>query len=217
MQNFIQNLPLSFLLTQIQRVLCGSQLAKPLIKTYAPSHNDQYRATLLYLFNNAQKREQWYAALLYARSFKKYITAENVDLYIELVRIGQWWDIIDEVAPHLIGKALHNHAVLEQHLTQWIIDDNFWVRRVALLTQLQYKTALNFELLQQLILTVAHEKEFFIRKAIGWVLREYSKTDAQAVVNFVHKHAATLSPLSKREALRLAIKKEHPKKKSAIL
>jgi len=77
-----------------------------------------------------------------------------------------------------------------------------WIRRTALLTQLHYKDQTDFELLSVLILDTAHEQEFFIRKAIGWALRQYSYTDPATVQEFVNLHEAELSGLSKREALK---------------
>lgn len=87
----------------------------------------------------------------------------------------------------------------------WITSDNMWLRRTALLFQLRYKSKTDIALLFDYCQKTMYEKEFFIRKAIGWVLREYSKTDAAVVAQFVAFHATKLSPLSKREALKYCL------------
>ncbi len=178
------------------------KLGALLIKGYVPRDQDDYRATVLYLFKNAQYREEWYLGMLYARKFKKFVIRDNLDLYLEVVKLTQWWDIVDELAAKLVGDALKNEADLREVLGRLIVDENMWVRRTALLTQLQYKEKIDADLLAELILIVAHEKEFFIRKAIGWILRQYSYTNPDWVVAFIQKHEDKLSGLSVREGLK---------------
>jgi 3-methyladenine DNA glycosylase AlkD len=180
-----------------------TQLALPIIKQYPPASAGEYQTTLTNLFAHATRREEWYAALLYARHWKSYIHEENLEAYLAVIRYGQWWDIVDEVAVHLVGKTLHTSPNTPHYLCTWIHDENIWVQRTALITQLKYKKDTNFPLLCTLILKVAHEKDFFIRKAIGWSLREYSKTDPAAVAHFINSHTTMLSTLSIREGLRL--------------
>lgn len=175
-------------------------ITKALCKEHAAANNAEYRATIEYCFEHATHRELWYAALNYAQWHKKYITADNIDVYLAIVRKTQWWDIVDTVAPNLIGKALNNTLTLAGCTSAWILDSNMWVRRTALLAQLKYKQSTNIALQEKLILTVAHEKEFFIRKAIGWTLRELSKTNKEAVQKFLALHGDKLSGLSMREA-----------------
>lgn len=176
-----------------------AEIVKKDLVSNAPQTNAEYRETIEYIFTHATHREEWYAALIYAMKFKKYIIEDNIDLYQQLIMQGQWWDIIDTIAPNLLGVALKGSPKLTTYTMQWIKDENMWVRRSAILTQLMYKKDMDFALLEKLILTVAHEKEFFIRKAIGWVLRGYSKTDKLAVRNFIETHRNKLSNLSIRE------------------
>lgn len=176
-----------------------TEIVKKELLSAPPSTNQEYRDTIDYIFSHATHREEWYAALIYAMKFKKYIVEENIDLYQNLIMQGQWWDIIDTVSSNLLGPALKHSPNIAKHTLRWIKDDNMWVRRSALLTQLMYKKNIDFALQEKLMLTVAHEKEFFIRKAIGWVLREYSKTDKVAVSNFIETHRDRLSNLSIRE------------------
>jgi len=174
-------------------------ITKSILRKYPPADNAEYRDTISYLFKHANHREEWYAALNYARHYKKYITEDNIDIYIEIILLSQWWDIVDTVADHLIGKALFKNPQLSDYLLTWIKHENMWIRRTALITQLKYKQLTDFALLAQLITYTAHEKEFFIRKAIGWALREYSKTNPAAVKQFIETNVTLLSGLSLRE------------------
>jgi 3-methyladenine DNA glycosylase AlkD len=88
---------------------------------------------------------------------------------------------------------------------RWVDSDNIWLQRTALLFQLKYKKDMDFELLSKYILKLKYSKEFFIQKAIGWILREYSKFFPETVVSFVKSNQ--LAPLSSREALRIVKKK----------
>jgi len=179
------------------------KVSKPVFKAFAPEHNQEYRDTLLYLFENAKQREFWYAGIVHAMQFKKFITQENIDLYIKIIRITRWWDIVDMFASNLVGKSLLESENIREYANNWINDDDMWVRRTALIFQLKYKDKTDFELLTKLILKVAHEKEFFIRKATGWALREYSKTNPTAVKDFIEFNKEVLSGLSIREGLKV--------------
>ncbi|NOZ08530.1 MAG: DNA alkylation repair protein [FCB group bacterium] len=178
------------------------KIALKVFKKFPPSDNDMYRRIVQTIFDRAQYREEWYCAVDFAVKYKKYISTKNVDLYLYLIRQAQWWDVVDGVAVWLVGAALKGETDLSHFLKDWIRDQNLWIRRTALLTQLQYKRDTDFALLRKLILQVMHEKEFFIRKAIGWVLRQYSYTDAEAVIRFVSAHEDQLSKLSVTEALK---------------
>lgn len=189
------------------------KICNQIFKNHVPQSNQEYRETVVHLFESAQRREEWYAGMNYAKKFKKFITEENLDLYLEIIRLTQWWDIVDDFAVHLVGETLKESDNIAAYLRQWITDENMWVRRTALLAQLKYKEKTDAALLAELILAVVHEKEFFIRKAIGWVLREYSYTDPEWVKNFIKKHEDKLSGLSIREGLK-AIKRLENKETS---
>lgn len=176
-----------------------AELTKPIFKKYAPENNEEYRYVVSYLFTTATHREQWYVAIDYARMFKKYICKNNIDLYLDLNMKGQWWDIIDTVSDHLIGKALLGQPALPSLLQQWIKHENMWIQRTALLAQLKYKEKTDFDLLTDLINQVIDHKDFFIRKAIGWTLREYSKTNPESVKIFIELNRSRLSNLSIKE------------------
>ena len=147
-------------------------------------------------------REDRYGAIRLAERFRKLQSPELLPLYHWMIQTGQWWDLVDITASNLIGSLMREFPELSETVFGWIEDDDMWLRRTALLAQLKYKQATDRERLANMILTTAHEKEFFIRKAIGWVLREYAKTDAQWVWAFVKDHEDRLSDLSRREALK---------------
>lgn len=180
-----------------------TKLCKPLITAAKPANRHEYQSTIIHIFTHATHREEWYAGILYARHWKVYITAESIPTYLEIIRKTQWWDIVDEVATHLVGKSLTTVTSKKDYLLAWIYDDNLWIRRTALLAQLNYKENTDFDLLAQLIRTTAQEKEFFIRKAIGWVLRQHSKHNPNQVQHFITQYHHELSPLSVREGLKI--------------
>lgn len=166
------------------------------LKTFA-----DYSDNVLELWHGVT-REEMYMGLAVAESYKKFRTDLAMPLFEEMVFTANNWDTLDLVASKLIGDLVKSNREHEKKLVQWRDNDNFWVRRAAILAHLKHKSDTNVNLLAQTILLLAHEKEFFIRKAIGWVLREYAKTDANWVAQFVAQHQAQLSPLSKKEALK---------------
>ncbi len=118
-----------------------------------------------------------------------------------MVTHKSWWDTIDYIAAWHAGKYFQNYPKEILPVTErWMKSSNFWLQRSALLFQLKYKSNTNFDLLTNYILRLKGEKEFFIRKAIGWVLREYSKTDSEKIKGFVASN--DISNLSKTEALK---------------
>jgi len=126
-------------------------------------------------------------------------------LYRFMIKQFSWWDTVDFIASNLVGAWLKRHPDYTVELVQEYLDsDSMWLQRTALLFQLKYRQATNEALLFEAIQKLNHSKEFFIRKAIGWALREYSKTNPQAVIDFVAN--TTLQPLSSREAMRIILK-----------
>ena len=132
----------------------------------------------------------------------KVASARFIDTARELVTTKSWWDTVDSLASHTVGRLVRTHPELVAVMDEWIGSDDIWLARTALLHQLTWKNDTDAERLFAYCLRRASEKEFFIRKAIGWALREYSKTDEAAVRAFVAEHRATLSGLSRTEALR---------------
>ena len=178
---------------------------RSIFKTAAKKHpinsRQQYKQVILELWQGTY-REDMYQALEVAERFKAYRDGESLPLYERLIETSPNWDTLDWIAGKLVSALILSDRHLETRLVGWSEAPNFWVRRAALLAHLHHREQTNTELLTETILKLAHEKEFFIRKAIGWVLRDYSYTNPQWVRQFVATHADLLSGLSKREALK---------------
>jgi 3-methyladenine DNA glycosylase AlkD len=162
----------------------------------------QLRGTVLELWRNAMAREERYAAIDLTADPLAAGDMLMLPVYEEMIRSGAWWDVVDPVTTRLCGLLQANRAEMSAMLLGWGTDPDFWMRRAAILSQLKAKAATDSGLLARILETNMADREFFIRKAIGWALREYSKTAPEWVAAFVAEHAATLSPLSRREALR---------------
>ena len=123
-------------------------------------------------------------------------------LYEEIIRTGAWWDLVDGVA-HRPGRPVAGPpGRTDAGARRWSRDEDFWVRRAAITAQLGAKAATDTDLLAAVIEANLEDPEFFIRKAIGWALRQYARTDPAWVQAFVRRHWDELSPLSRKEALR---------------
>ena len=177
------------------------QVRQDALKKYPIENREQWENVILELWNGAY-HEELYQALKIAERYKIYHDEQSWELFERLLRSATNWDTVDGIAPSLIGKLVQNHRHFEKNIWEWTDDENFWVRRASLLAHLKHKDKTNTKLLSQTILKLAHEKEFFIRKAIGWILRQYSYTDANWVIQFVNKYEHKLSGLSNREALK---------------
>ncbi|WP_345802573.1 DNA alkylation repair protein [Microbacterium sp. AZCO] len=152
------------------------------------------------LWDGASHREERYAAMhvLALRPLKG--EPAVLPLAEHMVRTGQWWDITDELA-HRFADALDERPEETAGLLRrWSCDDDFWIRRVAIISQLGRRDRVDPVLLTDVIEPNTADREFFIRKAIGWALREYARVQPEWVRRFVSTHE--LSPLSTREALK---------------
>lgn len=162
---------------------------------------DVLRGTALRLWREATFREERYAAsaLMALRPMRARL--DMLAVHEEMIRTGAWWDHVDEVA-HRLTETLEAHpAEMTPLLRAWSRDEDFWVRRASIISQLGRRDATDRALLTAVIEPNLADTEFFIRKAIGWALRELGKTDPDWVRGFVDAHE--LSPLSRREALKL--------------
>ena len=119
---------------------------------------------------------------------------------------GSWWDFVDVLATHHMGTLLQNHRnSIRPVILRWGVDDDVWKRRTALLAQLKSKPSTDVGLLLYAVDASKKEDNFFLRKGIGWALREYSKTDPQTVLDYVNANSTELSTLLKREALKILL------------
>jgi 3-methyladenine DNA glycosylase AlkD len=147
-------------------------------------------------------REHQYFALWYLRRHRSRLEPSFIATARHLTVTKSWWDTVDELAQNIVGPLVLAHPDLVAVMDEWIDDENIWLARTALLHQDRFKAATDPERLFRYCERRASDTEFFIRKAIGWALREYSKTDADAVRAFVRDHEDQLSGLSRREALK---------------
>jgi 3-methyladenine DNA glycosylase AlkD len=164
-----------------------------------------WRDTVLTLWRDARYREERYAAIALTahRSAAAFQTLDTVPLYRELIVTGAWWDYVDAIASNQIGALLRRHpAAMGKTLRAWAAGDDLWLRRTAILAQLTFKDATDLDLLYACIEPSLDRREFFLRKGIGWALRQYARVDAREVLRYVTAHADRLSPLSRREALK---------------
>lgn len=170
-------------------------------KAHLPNKEDLYNIVKT-LWGKPQRDYQLFSqefVFKYVKHFEKH----DIELLEYMVVNKSWWDTVDFIAYKLIGAYFKSYPDEIQHyVTKWLSSNNIWLQRSALLFQLKYKKDLDPILLQSSINTLLGSNEFFINKAIGWVLREYSRTNPKWVMEFVNK-TPQLSALSKKEALRL--------------
>lgn len=149
------------------------------------------------------EREYQYSALTLLGFASHRLSVEHMPLLEDLITRKSWWDTVDSLAVNLVGPVVLRQAgQASDYADKWLRSENMWLQRTAILFQLKWKQQTDEPLLFSCIERSLQSPEFFIRKAIGWALREYSKTAPARVETFVSTHAASLSPLSAREALR---------------
>jgi len=152
-------------------------------------------------------REYQYCVCEILERYANKLPASYITQFERLITSKSWWDSVDGIAPRSLGIFLKNYPFLiEENIKCWVESSNIWLKRSAILFQLKYKKFTNQTILFQIIKSLSKENEFFIRKAIGWALREYSKTNPKAVLKFVEFN--DISILSKREALKIILEKE---------
>ena len=165
--------------------------------------------TILTIWRNADYREERYAAIKLAEH-RVYIDFQTLDVlpcYEEMVTDGAWWDYVDAIASRLVGNLLTRYPEeMKARMLEWARSPNIWKRRTSIICQLKFKEFTDFDLLRACIDPSIGDQEFFLRKAIGWALREYAKTNPDEVVTYIADNAHRLSTLSKREALRILLK-----------
>lgn len=148
------------------------------------------------------EREFHYVGTDAIRAGAKNLRATDLDRVHALIVKTPWWDTVDSLAVHTVGPMVRAHSELVAVMDEWIESENIWIARTAILHQLMYKDATNIDRLFNYCEMRMGDTEFFIRKAIGWALRQYSRTNPDAVRIFVAANEGELSGLSKREALK---------------
>nr|WP_147535155.1 DNA alkylation repair protein [Bacillus marasmi] len=144
------------------------------------------------------EREYQYLALDYLAKSVKKLNKQHIGLIQTLITTKSWWDTVDLLAANIAGPVVAEaKELIPEVVDGWAHHENMWLRRSAILIQLKYKQETDADLLYRYIVANADSQEFFIQKAIGWALREYSKTNPDSVKQFINSH--TLKPLSVRE------------------
>ena len=175
-------------------------IARRLVAEFAPQTREQYQDLVLGLWG-LPHREEKYLALEVAERHPRFVDTASLPLYRRLIVDGAWWDFVDEVATHLVRTlVLDEPERAWAEVDTWIEAEDVWLRRSAIICQIGAKDQTDARRLFSFCTAQLDQKEFFIRKAIGWSLREYAKTDPDAVARFVATHRDELSPLSFREA-----------------
>ncbi len=181
-------------------------ISKPFLKTVKTLPKEEAMTLIKDLWFSPQRELQHLAIDIAVPYFKKNPGENDLRFFLILVHEKPWWDTIDFIASKLMG----NHFLLfpeqrHKYINQWIESGNIWLIRCAILFQLKYKAQTDLELLYDIILRTCHTQEFFINKAIGWVLRENSKRIPDEIMAFVKTNQNKLSTLSKKEAIRIMI------------
>lgn len=157
-------------------------------------------STLLDLWSLPEREYQYTACELLGK-FEKKLPPEFIDTIETLLTTKSWWDTVDTLASNTVGTHFKRYpSVREVTLARWRKSEDFWLRRTCILFQLKYKSETDFELLKGIIHENLGSQEFFINKAIGWALRQYTRVDPEGVRDFVAE--TPLAPLSAREALK---------------
>jgi 3-methyladenine DNA glycosylase AlkD len=166
---------------------------------------ETWRDQVLQLWRGATHREERYAAIVLSGD-KRATTFQApavMPLYEEIIVTGAWWDYVDEIASHRVGPILRNDpAVMRKLMLAWSKSDDMWKRRTSIICQLGFKKDTDLDLLYACIEPSLDSKEFFLRKGIGWALRQYAWTDPAEVKRYVRRNRDRLSGLSHREALK---------------
>lgn len=181
-------------------------IERALKKRFVPATAEEHRDYIKAIWA-LPHREEKYVAISMARAWKKWVNADSLDLYREWIEDGAWWDLVDEIAQHLIGDSyMKDRERVAPVMDEWIEDPNLWIRRAAIISQNRHKQETDPVRLYDYCLRSADEKDFFIRKAIGWALRDYSYIEPESVHEFLTTHRRDLSNLSFKEGSRILIK-----------
>ncbi len=169
-----------------------------------PSEKD-YEEVIREMWDLPQRELQYAALDILERLVKKRVKVE-IKLLEHLIVTKSWWDTVDWLATRIVGvRFRQDPELIIPNYSRWMASGNFWLQRVCILFQLKYKQETDEKLLFSTIQELSESDEFFIQKAIGWALREQSKTDPAVVQKFIDENE--LAPLSRREALKVISKK----------
>jgi 3-methyladenine DNA glycosylase AlkD len=159
------------------------------------------RVIALDLYSKHEREFHYCAIEILIKELKENYKKEDIQLIEKLITNNSWWDSVDTIAKYILGQYLTEFPLeTKKVIARFSKSENMWLNRSAILFQLGYKQKTNADFLFSECLNHAHSKEFFIQKAIGWALREYAKSNAKTVKEFVEN--SNLKPLSTKEALK---------------
>ncbi len=177
------------------------QIFKTLCKENHLEISENPRAIALSLYSKPERELHYCAIEILIKKLKGNYKKEDIQLIENFIITNAWWDSVDTIAKYILGEYLLEFPLeTENVIERFSNSDNMWLNRSAILFQLGYKQKTNFEILKSECEKHKYSNEFFIQKAIGWALREYSKTNPLAVKNYVNN--TNLKPLSTKEALK---------------
>ena len=148
---------------------------------------------------NKEEREFQYVVVYYLKAMQKFLKREDISRLKYLIVTKSWWDTVDLLAK-VVGSLVIRFEGLDQIMLEWSKDSDIWLRRVAMLHQLSFKEKVDEGLLEKILLANLGDNEFFINKAVGWALRDYSKFNPEWVTKFIEKNRENMANLSLREA-----------------
>lgn len=176
-------------------------VTKPLVKWAKTADANELLDLVARLWDEPE-REFHYVGMDAIRAGAKQLRASDLEAVRELISKTPWWDTVDSLAVHTVGTMVTNHPELVHDMDMWVESNDLWIARTAILHQLMYKERTDANRLFTYCEMRMDHADFFMRKAIGWALRQYARTDPDAVLAFVAEHEDDLSGLSKREALK---------------
>jgi len=178
------------------------KIAKQIYPQLKPIVDAAWLSQASLLLYREQQREYHYFAVSLLSRYCDRLTLDSISIVEHLIVTHSWWDTVDGIASHIVGRLVQRFPSLTSTVDTYSTHENLWLRRTAILHQLSYKQQTDHNRLFRYCTLNADSTEFFIRKAIGWALREYAKIDSEAVIEYVRQNSDRLSNLSKREALK---------------
>lgn len=190
-------MPLYGVPTPLFRRLCREAFAEHPLPTRAA-----WRQAVAALWSGATHREERHAAIELAGlpRYRRFESSAILPLYRRMIVGGAWWDLVDALAKRVGSLLARDPARMAPVLRRWARDRNLWIRRSAIIAQIGFRQHTDAALLHDVIQPSLESREFFLRKAIGWALREHAKADPDGVARYLRALGPRLSPLSRREA-----------------
>lgn len=173
-----------------------TKLCRALFKEHPLPDRTSWESAVRTLWDEASFREERYAAvaLTGVRAYASYQDPGSLPLYEHMIVTGAWWDSVDELAIGRVGPILRTEPnVVAPMLRDWSTDDDLWRRRSSIIAQNKSKAKTDLDLLTDCLAPNLSHREFFVRKAIGWALREYAKTDPEWVRRYLADHGDEMS------------------------